>query len=140
MVVCNHWSTLAASLFALSSIALEARAGAVFTHAVAVTPTIPSSPTNFDESHTSIQTGLATKTTTSVTSADQAPKCSSTPAAASASPCIIRKYEEVVQAVACCKQIVLSNIAVPGGQTLDLSGLKTGSTVTFAGSTVSSLS
>ena len=138
MVGCNHWSTLAASLFALSSIALETRAGTVSAHAVTSIPTISNSPENFDELHTSIRTGLATTTTTSANSADQAPRCSATPATASASPCIIRKYEEVAQAVACCKQIVLRNIAVPGGQTLDLSGLKTGTTVTFAGITVSS--
>lgn len=49
--------------------------------------------------------------------------------------CTVTTYASVSAAVATCTQIVLKDIAVPGGSTLDLSKLKAGSVVTFDGLT-----
>jgi polygalacturonase len=55
--------------------------------------------------------------------------------AASDSSCTVTQYAGVPTAVASCTAITLSNILVPSGQTLDLTKLKKGATVTFAGKT-----
>lgn len=55
--------------------------------------------------------------------------------AAGDSSCTVTQYADVSAAVANCTAITLSDIAVPGGQTLDLTKLKTGASVTFAGKT-----
>jgi polygalacturonase len=51
------------------------------------------------------------------------------------SSCTVTQYAGVPAAVANCTAITLSNILVPSGQTLDLTKLKKGATVTFAGKT-----
>ncbi|KAF1979351.1 glycoside hydrolase [Bimuria novae-zelandiae CBS 107.79] len=56
-------------------------------------------------------------------------------ATAADSFCTVTKYADVPAAVSSCTSITLSNILVPSGQTLDLTKLKTGTTVTFAGKT-----
>lgn len=50
-------------------------------------------------------------------------------------PCYVTEYTAVPAAVASCTDITLDGIHVPGGQTLDLTALKDGTTVTFAGTT-----
>ena len=50
-------------------------------------------------------------------------------------PCRVTAYADVPAATASCINIVLDSIFVPGGETLDLSKLRTGTTVTFAGKT-----
>ncbi|KAI9664077.1 MAG: hypothetical protein M1821_007568 [Bathelium mastoideum] len=57
------------------------------------------------------------------------------PTTTAAAPCTVTAYSAVASATASCTAITLENIAVPGGKTLDLSKLKTGTTVTFAGTT-----
>ncbi|KAJ5741041.1 hypothetical protein N7493_000913 [Penicillium malachiteum] len=60
---------------------------------------------------------------------------SKTPPASTAEPCICKEYSQIAAAVANCTDIVLSNIAAPNGSSINLSGLKTGTTVTFEGLT-----
>lgn len=50
-------------------------------------------------------------------------------------PCYVTQYTAIPAAVASCTDITLDNIHVPGGQTLDLTALQDGTTVTFAGTT-----
>lgn len=54
---------------------------------------------------------------------------------ASNSSCTVTQYADVSAAVASCTAITLSDILVPSGKTLDLTKLKNGSTVVFAGQT-----
>ncbi|KAJ7059727.1 neutral endopolygalacturonase SSPG6 [Mycena amicta] len=58
-----------------------------------------------------------------------------TPAAVAATTCTVTAASQVASATASCTAIVLSNLAVPSATTLNLSKLKTGTTVTFAGKT-----
>jgi len=51
------------------------------------------------------------------------------------STCYVTAYSAVPAATASCTAITLDSINVPGNETLDLSKLKTGTTVTFAGTT-----
>ncbi|OCK75136.1 glycoside hydrolase family 28 protein [Lepidopterella palustris CBS 459.81] len=50
-------------------------------------------------------------------------------------PCWVTAYTAVAAATVSCTSITLDNIHVPSGSILDLSKLKTGTTVTFAGKT-----
>lgn len=59
------------------------------------------------------------------------------PAATATSPCTVTSYAGVPAATASCTAITIQDVTVPGNSTLDLSKLKTGTTVTFAGKTVS---
>ena len=52
-----------------------------------------------------------------------------------ADPCHVTSYSGVAAAVSSCTNITLDSIAVPGNTTLDLTKLKTGTVVTFAGTT-----
>lgn len=52
-----------------------------------------------------------------------------------ADPCHVTSYSGVAGAVFSCTNIILDGIAVPGNTTLDLTKLKTGAVVTFAGKT-----
>ncbi|RVD87920.1 uncharacterized protein DFL_002123 [Arthrobotrys flagrans] len=52
-----------------------------------------------------------------------------------ATSCTVSAYSSVSSAKSSCTSITLSNIAVPAGKTLDLTGLKSGQVVTFAGRT-----
>ncbi|EFQ25948.1 glycosyl hydrolase family 28 [Colletotrichum graminicola] len=49
--------------------------------------------------------------------------------------CVITDYESVEAQKASCTDMFLKGIAVPGGRTLDLTGLQPGTRVTFAGTT-----
>ncbi|CAK7235923.1 hypothetical protein SEUCBS140593_009445 [Sporothrix eucalyptigena] len=51
------------------------------------------------------------------------------------SACTCTEYSQIADAVASCTNIVLSNIAAPDGEAIDLSDLQTGTTVTFDGTT-----
>ncbi|KAK1985666.1 glycosyl hydrolases family 28-domain-containing protein [Colletotrichum cereale] len=50
-------------------------------------------------------------------------------------PCVLADFESVKAQKATCTNIVLNGVAVPGGRTLDLTGLQDGTRVTFAGTT-----
>ncbi|KAG9842072.1 glycoside hydrolase, partial [Aureobasidium melanogenum] len=50
-------------------------------------------------------------------------------------PCYVTSYPDLANAVSSCTNITLDSIAVPGNTTLDLTKLKAGTTVTFAGKT-----
>ena len=50
--------------------------------------------------------------------------------------CTVTEYTAVPSATANCTNIVLKDITVPGNSTLNLSKLKAGTTITFAGTTV----
>ncbi|KAH8819738.1 glycosyl hydrolases family 28-domain-containing protein [Xylogone sp. PMI_703] len=85
----------------------------------------------------SYTTAIETATTGLPTYAAQ---CSNLPARVqtttpTATPCTVTTYASISAAVATCTQIFLKDISVPSGSTLDLSKLKTGSVVTFAGLT-----
>ncbi|MCJ1307702.1 hypothetical protein MMC25_001350 [Agyrium rufum] len=54
---------------------------------------------------------------------------------ATATSCTVTEYSSIPSAIAACTDITLQNVAVPGGQTLDISKLQTGTKVTFAGTT-----
>lgn len=49
--------------------------------------------------------------------------------------CTVTSFSAIPAAVANCTSITLQDIAVPGGSSLNLTGLKTGSIVNFAGTT-----
>ena len=51
--------------------------------------------------------------------------------------CTASVYAQITSAVASCTDIVLENISAPASSTIDLTGLRSGSKVTFAGKTVS---
>ena len=55
--------------------------------------------------------------------------------ARAADACHVTSYSGVAAAVSSCTNITLDGIAVPGNTTLDLTKLKAGTTVTFAGKT-----
>jgi polygalacturonase len=56
-----------------------------------------------------------------------------------ADSCTVTQFSDVENAKKSCKTIVLDNLKVPEGKTLDLLKLKKGATVTFKGTTVSGL-
>ncbi|PSK42359.1 Endopolygalacturonase B [Elsinoe australis] len=57
------------------------------------------------------------------------------PASKAATSCTFTDAAAAVKGKASCTAIVLNNIAVPAGTTLDMTGLKSGTTVTFQGTT-----
>ncbi|KAK7028395.1 glycosyl hydrolases family 28-domain-containing protein [Favolaschia claudopus] len=73
-----------------------------------------------------------TSTTKSSTTKTSTTKTTSTTVA---TPCTVTDVAQVASATASCTSIVLSDLAVPTSTTLNLSKLKTGTTVTFAGKT-----
>ena len=56
-------------------------------------------------------------------------------ASSAASPCTATAYSQIAAAVASCTNIVLQDIAAPTNSTINLTNLKEGSVVTFAGLT-----
>lgn len=56
--------------------------------------------------------------------------------ASAATPCTVTEFASISSAVASCTDIVLKNIVAPSASAIDLSKLKTGAKVTFAGKTV----
>jgi len=60
---------------------------------------------------------------------------SATGGAGGGTTCTITAYASISSAVASCSNIVLSSISAPASSSIDLSKLKTGATVTFAGKT-----
>ncbi|KAF8208977.1 glycosyl hydrolases family 28-domain-containing protein [Mycena galopus ATCC 62051] len=88
---------------------------------------------------TTTKTTSTTTTTTKVTSTSTTTKTTSTTSSTTSSSggtaCTVTAVAQVASATASCTAIVLSNLAVPSSTTLNLSKLKTGTTVTFAGKT-----
>lgn len=60
---------------------------------------------------------------------------SAAPTPTSTGPCYVTAYSAIPAATASCTAITLDSVNVPGNNTLNLSKLKTGTTVTFAGTT-----
>jgi polygalacturonase len=58
---------------------------------------------------------------------------------ATGAACTVTAYASISSAVASCTNIVLSGISAPASSTINLASLQTGTTVTFAGKTVSSI-
>ncbi|SPQ25674.1 27339075-7534-4851-a438-cd15d811421d [Thermothielavioides terrestris] len=104
---------------------------AVSTSATAssTTSTAASTSTSSPTASTTSTTAVATTTVTSLTTSSSASPTTSS------NPCVCADYSQISAAVASCTDIVLSNIAAPGGSAIDLSKLKAGATVTFDGLT-----
>lgn len=51
--------------------------------------------------------------------------------------CMVTEYAQLADAVESCSDLTLSDFSAPPSSTIDLQGLQTGATVTFAGKTVS---
>ncbi|KAJ7673373.1 glycosyl hydrolases family 28-domain-containing protein [Mycena rosella] len=88
------------------------------------------STTSKTTSTTTTSKATSTSTTTKATSTT-----STTTVASGGTTCTVTAIAQVASATASCTAIVLSNLAVPSSTTLNLSKLKTGTTVTFAGKT-----
>ncbi|KAK3075334.1 hypothetical protein LTR53_001403 [Teratosphaeriaceae sp. CCFEE 6253] len=103
-------------------------------------PTTSMSHSTSHSTTASHSTSHSTSTThTASTSSIVPPSTSSTSTVASTptttDPCYVTAYTAVAAATAACTAITLDSIVVPGNQTLTLSKLLTGTTVTFAGTT-----
>ena len=97
-------------------------------------------PESSTTSTSSVPTSTSASSTITATSSSTAATSVSTTSSASSSttsatPCFCTDYSQISAAVASCTDIVLSNIAVPGGAAINLSALKAGATVTFDGLT-----
>ena len=77
-------------------------------------------------------TGQAAATSATVSSSPQPFANTTTP---TADPCYVTAYSAIPAATATCTSITLDCITVPGNSTIDLSKLKTGTKVTFKGTT-----
>ncbi|KAI1270757.1 BcPG3, endopolygalacturonase 3 [Xylariaceae sp. FL1019] len=84
---------------------------------------------------TTTATATATTTQATTTMVTSTTKATTTTAAATGSACTVTEYASISSAVDSCTDIVLSNISAPPSSTIDLQGLQTGATVTFAGTT-----
>jgi hypothetical protein len=51
--------------------------------------------------------------------------------------CTVSQFSQVQAAKGSCKDITINNLVVPGGKTLDLQKLKSGTRIKFSGTTVS---
>lgn len=80
-------------------------------------------------------TSAAAGTTTA--SATTSAVAGATSSAAAGSACTVTSYADIATAVAECTDIVLQDIYAPANSSIDLTGLQDGTTVTFAGNTVS---
>ncbi|KAJ7887290.1 glycosyl hydrolases family 28-domain-containing protein [Mycena olivaceomarginata] len=100
---------------------------------------VPSTATVTTTATTTVKTTSSTSTTktTSTTSTTKTTSSTSTTTTVSTggTACTVTAIAQVASATASCTAIVLSNLAVPTSTTLNLSKLKTGTTVTFAGKT-----
>lgn len=91
------------------------------------------------QSITSKSTSVVAKSTASSSrkaSLTSTAKATSAAAVGDGTACTASEYAQITSVVASCTNIVLDNISAPASSTIDLSALQTGSTVTFAGTTV----
>jgi hypothetical protein len=51
-------------------------------------------------------------------------------------PCTVTQFQDIPSATESCTDITIQDVTVPGAETLDLSELKKGTKITFAGTTV----
>jgi hypothetical protein len=51
-------------------------------------------------------------------------------------PCTVTQFQDIPSATKSCTDITIQDVTVPGAETLDLSKLKKGTKITFAGTTV----
>lgn len=78
-----------------------------------------------------VAAGRAVVATSTVTSQVSLP----TPTTTAPTNCHVTTYPAIAAATAACDNITLDNITVPGNSTINLSKLKTGTKVTFKGTT-----
>ncbi|KIN02317.1 glycoside hydrolase family 28 protein [Oidiodendron maius Zn] len=88
---------------------------------------------------TTLQTSTKTSTSSPVT-APTGPVSTANPPTATGgagggTPCTVTAYASISSAVASCSSIILSGISAPASSSIDLSKLKTGARVAFAGKT-----
>ncbi|KAJ7745049.1 putative polygalacturonase, partial [Mycena metata] len=100
----------------------------------ATTTSKTSSSTSTTKSSTTT-TKSSTTTTKSTTTTTKSSTTTTTTSAPSGTACTVTAIAQVSSATASCTSIVISNLAVPSSTTLNLSKLKTGTTVTFEGKT-----
>ncbi|EPS37994.1 hypothetical protein H072_8267 [Dactylellina haptotyla CBS 200.50] len=98
-------------------------------------PGSSSTTTTTKTTTTATTTSGTTSKTTTTSSKTTTTSSKTTATTAGGSACTVSAYTAVSSAVASCTNIVLKNIAVPGGKQLDLSALKASATVTFSGTT-----
>nr|AHC56281.1 polygalacturonase 3 [Monilinia fructicola] len=97
-------------------------------------PAYKPAPPAYKPAHKPAKTKVATSTPVPVP-AGGAPGPIATAAPPAPAGCKATAYSNIAGIVAKCTNIVLHNIAVPAGATLDLQKLRDGSTVTFSGTT-----
>ncbi|RAL65346.1 hypothetical protein DID88_000914 [Monilinia fructigena] len=91
-------------------------------------------PPAYKPAHKPVKTKVATRTSIPVAAGGAyRPRVTTAPPAPAG--CKATAYGNIAGIVARCTNIVLHNIAVPAGATLDLRNLRDGSTVTFSGTT-----
>ncbi|KAF7289489.1 Polygalacturonase 3 [Mycena chlorophos] len=100
-----------------------------YSQCVPTTSTTSSSKTSTTTSKTTSTTST-TKTTTTTSKTT-----TTTTSSPSGTACTVTAIAALASATAACTNIVISNLAVPSSTTLNLSKLKTGTTVTFTGTT-----
>jgi polygalacturonase len=98
---------------------------------------IPLLNTSFPLTDAQKTTSASTTGTSKTTTAKSTTATATTTAAGGGTTCICTEYSQITSAVASCTNIVLDNISAPASSTILLTKLKSGSTVTFAGKTVS---
>ncbi|KAJ7023998.1 putative polygalacturonase [Mycena alexandri] len=101
------------------------------------TPTTTATTTSKTSSSTSTtkSSTSTTKSSTTTTKSSTTTTATTTTSASSGTACTVTAIAQVSSATASCTSIVISNLAVPSSTTLNLSKLKTGTTVTFEGKT-----
>ncbi|KAF4626252.1 hypothetical protein G7Y89_g11909 [Cudoniella acicularis] len=76
-----------------------------------------------------------TSSTLHSSSSTSTSKLLSSSSSTGSTPCTCTAYSQIAPAVAACTQITLQDISVPDNNSINLASLKTGSVVTFAGTT-----
>ncbi|KAJ6537741.1 glycosyl hydrolases family 28-domain-containing protein [Mycena capillaripes] len=107
----------------------------IFGQCVPSTGTVTATTTTKTTSTTTATSTTTTTKATSTTSTTKATSTTSTTTSSGGTACTVTAIAQVASATASCTAIVISNLAVPTSTTLNLSKLKTGTTVTFAGKT-----
>ncbi|KAJ5679217.1 endopolygalacturonase D [Penicillium macrosclerotiorum] len=132
-------TTVATSVVATSVVATSVVATSTAPVVVVSTDVPSSSPTTLVKT-TRPATSTASSvvdvpTTTEVPTTTQVTSIVAAESTGTGTTCIVSEYASLSSAVASCTNIVLSDLYAPPSSTIDLQGLQTGATVTFAGTT-----
>ncbi|KAJ6503860.1 glycosyl hydrolases family 28-domain-containing protein [Mycena sanguinolenta] len=122
-------------LFLLALVAGTLAQSPIYGQCLPSTGTTTATTTTKSTTTTTKTTSTTTTKTTSTSTATKTTSTVTTTTASSGTACTVTAIGQVASATASCTAIVLSNLAVPSSTTLNLSKLKTGTTVTFAGKT-----